>query len=158
MANPIETPAPDAARFHGAVPVFRVASLRASIDHYVTVLGFTVDFEGPGMFASVSRDRCTLFLCEGDQGHPGAWTWIGVSDADQVHAEYQRTGATIRNPPTNYPWAYEMQIADVDGNVLRLGSDVKTDRPTTLSPWRDMHGHVWVENPEGGFRRVEEPV
>jgi catechol 2,3-dioxygenase-like lactoylglutathione lyase family enzyme len=143
MSDRIDHDAPGATGFHHAVPVLRVASLAASIDHYATVLGFTLDFEGPGRFASVSRGECTLFLCEGDQGHPGAWTWIGVADADQLHAEYQRSGAVIRNPPTNYPWAYEMQVADLDGNVLRLGSEVKEDRPTTLTPWRDMRGHVW---------------
>jgi hypothetical protein len=145
----------EATGFHGAVPIFRVASLRASVEHYVNVLGFNMDFEGPGPFASVSRDRCTVFLCEGDQGHPGTWAWIGVSDTDQLHAEYQRKGANIRHPPTNYPWAYEMQVADLDGNVLRLGSDVKKDRAIGLGPWRDMDGNVWVENPGGGFRRVE---
>jgi hypothetical protein len=32
-------------------------------------------------------------------------------------------------PPTNFPWALEMQVEDPDGNVLRIGSEPKTDRP-----------------------------
>ncbi len=93
--------------FDPATPIFCVANVGASIEYYVNALGFKVDWQaGPG-FASVSRDRCHLFLCEKDQqGHPGAWTWIGVTDADSLAAEYRKTGAKIRHPPTNYPWAY----------------------------------------------------
>jgi hypothetical protein len=28
-------------------------------------------------------------------------------------------------PPTNFPWALEMQVKDPDGNVLRIGSEPK---------------------------------
>ena len=59
--------------FGGATPILRVRDLAASVTYYTTVLGFQEDWQGPGLFASVSRDRCILFLCEGDQGNPGAW-------------------------------------------------------------------------------------
>src|SRR5690242_8516520 len=134
----------------GATPIFRVTNLRASIEHYVNVLGFNLDWEGAGTFASVSRDRCHLFLCEGDQGHLGTWTWIGVHDTDALAAEYRRSGAKLRHPPTNYPWAYEMQIEDPDGNVLRFGSDPKKDEP--FGPFRDMHGRLWP--PQGADTTV----
>ena len=64
-----------------AVPVLRVQSLRASIEHYTTVLGFAVQWELPG-FAALRRDHCLLFLCEGDQSPPRAWVWISVADAE----------------------------------------------------------------------------
>jgi hypothetical protein len=35
----------------------------------------------------------------------------------------------IRLKPTNFAWAYEMQVEDPDGRVLRFGSDPKGDRP-----------------------------
>jgi|NGEPerStandDraft_6_1074524.scaffolds.fasta_scaffold173452_2 catechol 2,3-dioxygenase-like lactoylglutathione lyase family enzyme len=124
----------------GATPIFRVASLRASIGYYVNALGFKVNWDAGG-FASVSRDRCCLFLCEGDQGHTGTWTWIGVNDTESLAAEFRQSGATIRHPPTNYPWAYEMQVEDPDGNVLRFGSDPKKDEP--FGPFLDMHGRLW---------------
>lgn len=69
----------DMIKFEGATPIFRVEDLRASIDYYVNVLGFTVDWEYSNTIASVSRDRCCLFLCEREQGPPredqpfGAW-------------------------------------------------------------------------------------
>jgi catechol 2,3-dioxygenase-like lactoylglutathione lyase family enzyme len=132
-----------------AAPIFRVADLRASLDYYVRVLGFTVDWDYPGIIASVSRDRCCIFLCEVDQGNPGAWTWIGVPDAAALHDELRGRGARIRHPPTNYEWAYEMQVADLDGNVLRLGSEPLADRPP--GPWLDMYGRRWPPpTPQGG--------
>ena len=90
--------------FGNAIPIFHVADVRASIEYYVNSLGFKVDW-GEAGFVSVSRDRCNLFLCENDQGHPGTWTWIGVNDADSLAAEFRGKGGRIRNPPTNYPWA-----------------------------------------------------
>jgi catechol 2,3-dioxygenase-like lactoylglutathione lyase family enzyme len=138
--------------FHPASPVLRVRNLAASLEYYVTRLGFRVDWEAAAGSASVSRDRCHLMLSEGDQGHPGAWVWIGVADVEPLHAEYVAAGVIIRHPPTNYPWALEMQVLDPDGNVLRLGSDRLTGVPH--GEWLDMHGVAWAQAPDGGWRRV----
>lgn len=139
--------------FGGAAPIFRVASLIASLEYYVTVLGFMIDWEDSGNIASVSRDRCCIFLCEGDQGHPGGWAWIGVGDVDAVFEQLRAKGARVRHPPTNYTWACEMQVEDLDGNVLRLGSEPRKDRP--LGEWLDMRGDAWLKNPDGGWTRVD---
>src|ERR1700760_3254020 len=108
--------------FGKAIPVFRVKSVAAAVEYYTTVMGFHYQW-GSEMFASVSREKSTIFLCEGDQGHFGTWVWIGVNDVAELDAELRAKGAKIRHAPTNYPWAYEMQVEDLDGNVLRLGSD-----------------------------------
>jgi catechol 2,3-dioxygenase-like lactoylglutathione lyase family enzyme len=126
--------------FHAPAPIFRVASVQASTGYYVNALGFKVAWEA-GDIVSVCRDECQIFLVEGDQGNPGAWAWIGVADAGALHDEYRASGAKIRNPPTNFWWAFEMQVEDLDGNVLRLGSDPKEGIP--YGPWRDMHGKLW---------------
>src|SRR5688572_27559934 len=109
--------------FETVSPILRVANLAASLTYYVDVLGFKIDWHDPGVIASVSRDHVSIFLCEGDQGHAGAWVWIGVSDLDALHTDIQQLGAIIRVPPTNYPWALEMHVEDPDGNVLRFGSE-----------------------------------
>ena len=127
--------------FGPATPVLRVADLVASLAYYIDVLGFTRDWQASESFASVSRDRCCIFLCQGGQGHRGSWTWIGVSDAGALHDELARRGARIRQAPTNFPWAREIQVEDVDGNVLRFGSDSLKDQP--FGPWLDMHGVSW---------------
>jgi catechol 2,3-dioxygenase-like lactoylglutathione lyase family enzyme len=81
------------------VPIFRVGNLPASIDYYVKILGFKLDWHEPGIMASVSRNRCSLMLCEGDQGNPGTWVWIGAEDVESLFAEYKLTGAKVRHPP-----------------------------------------------------------
>lgn len=148
-----EGPTAAATVVEGVTPIFRVQSLPASLDYYLTVLGFKIDFHEPGIIASVSRDRCSIFLIEGDQGHPGTWVWIGVNDIEPLFEDYRNKGARIRHPPTNYRWAYEMQIEDPDGHVLRFGSEPKKDRP--FGEWLDMHGRNWVRSPDGGWTRVE---
>jgi hypothetical protein len=57
------------------------------------------------------------------------WIWIGVQDVRALHSQYVHSGAKIRNPPNNFEWALEMQIEDLDGNVLRIGSDPEKDEP-----------------------------
>jgi predicted enzyme related to lactoylglutathione lyase len=117
-----------------AVPILRVRNLAASIDFYTKVLGFRVDWGGEsGIMASVSRDRGSLMLCQGDQGNAGTWVWIGVEDADALHRELSAAGAKIPLPPTNYPWALEFHVQDPDGHVLRFGSEPREDRP--FSEW-----------------------
>jgi hypothetical protein len=54
-------------------------------------------------------------------------------------------GARIRRPPTNYPWAFEMQVEDLDGNVLRFGSDSIPGE--SYGEWLDMHGRLWPFSP-----------
>ena len=139
--------APAKLAFGGVTPVLRVRDVAASRDYYVQCLGFQVNFEAPD-FVSVSRGKCCLFLCEGDQGNPGSWVWIDGKDVDAVYEELKRSGAKIRHPPTNYSWALEMQVEDLDGNILRLGSDPRDGEPD--GEWLDMYGRRWLNR-----KRVE---
>lgn len=67
-----------AVEFEGVAPILRVADIVASCDYYVAKLGFNLNWQNPQVgFASVSRGECHLFLCRGDQGHPGSWIWVG---------------------------------------------------------------------------------
>ena len=139
--------APAKLAFGGVTPVLRVRDVAASRDYYVQCLGFQVNFEAPD-FVSVSRGKCCLFLCEGDQGNPGSWVWIDGKDVDAVYEELKTSGAKIRHPPTNYSWALEMQVEDLDGNILRLGSDPREGEPD--GEWLDMYGRRWLNR-----KRVE---
>src|SRR5215469_1451713 len=109
--------------FGKVTPVLRVSDVQASEEYYVNRLGFKVDFRAPNYFVSVTRGQCCLFLCQGDQGHFGGWVWIDGVDVEKVYEELLASGEKIRHNPTNYPWALEMQVEDLDGNVLRIGSD-----------------------------------
>ncbi len=136
--------------FEGVCPILRVQNLVASIEYYVSKMGFKVDWQAPG-FASVSRGQCHIFLSVGDQGNPGSWVWVGVEDAEKLFAEYLESGARVRHPPTNYSWAYEMQVEDLDGNILRLGSDQR-DEP--IGEWLDMRGVRWVQSAAGEWEKA----
>jgi predicted enzyme related to lactoylglutathione lyase len=110
-------------RFECIEPILCVSDIPDSLRFYVDLLGFENAPWGTDEFTHVSRDGQGIYLCRKGQGKPGAWVWIGVQSVETLHEEYKGRGITIRQPPTKYPWALEMQIEDPDGNVLRIGSE-----------------------------------
>ncbi len=108
-------------------PIFNVHDLQKSLGYYRDVLGYKVDWQDgkPADFASVSRGDGVLFLCQGCQGTPGAWAMYIARDVDKLHREITGKGARVRLPPTDMPWGLrEMHVSDLDGNVLRYGTDL----------------------------------
>ena len=106
-------------------PIITVGKLDASIRYYRDKLGFKFDWTDgdPADFGSVTRGDFQLFMCERCQGHPGSWIWVTTPDVDVLYTELVKRGALIRARPENKPWGVrEMQVADPDGNVLRIGS------------------------------------
>jgi catechol 2,3-dioxygenase-like lactoylglutathione lyase family enzyme len=148
MTDPTPT-----SQFRAASPILPVSDLTRSLDYYVRVLGFAVDWQDATGMASVTRDGCALMLCQGDQGHAGTWVWVGVADVDALHQDLKARGALVRHPPSDYPWAREMQIADPDGNVLRLGSDPRVGAEP--GEWLDMHGVRWAQDSFGAWQRAD---
>jgi catechol 2,3-dioxygenase-like lactoylglutathione lyase family enzyme len=127
--------------FGSPVPVFRVKDVSASIAYYVDSLGFKLQWRANDGFACVARGECSIFLTDDNQSQPRMWIWIGVPDVRALHSQYVTSGAKIRNPPNNFLWALEMQVEDLDGNVLRIGSDPEEDKP--LGVFRDADGVGW---------------
>jgi len=121
--------------FEHAEPILRVSDMAVTVRYYTEVLGFANAEWGSDHFTSVSRDRASIYLCRGSQGQPGTWAWIGVEDVDALYEEYIQSGARVRNPPRNYPWALEIHVEDPDGHILRFGSEPKSDRP--FDDWAD---------------------
>jgi predicted lactoylglutathione lyase len=117
-------------RLECVIPILSVKSLPASVDYYINVLGFKTDWSDDTAAAQVSRDGFPIMLCQGEQGNPGTWVWIGVDgDIDALCQACRSSGATIRQEPTNHEWAYEMRVEDPDGHVLRFGTEPKADEP-----------------------------
>jgi|SRR5215475_5561164 len=117
-------------RVEGADPILSVANMAAAVRYYVDVLGFENAPWGDEAFTSVSRDRAGIYLCAGEyQGRPGAWVWVGVEDAMMLYEELKASGARLRHAPRNYPWAFEFHVEDLDGNVLRVGSEPQANLP-----------------------------
>jgi predicted enzyme related to lactoylglutathione lyase len=106
----------------GITPILRADDLEATKRYYLDVLGFKLDWDVPYM-CSVSRDAQSIMICDGYQGQAGTWLWIGVEDADALYAELVGKGALIRDPPQNFEWAYEFQVEDPNGHVLRFGAE-----------------------------------
>jgi catechol 2,3-dioxygenase-like lactoylglutathione lyase family enzyme len=122
-ANPEER---GVSRFLSSVPILNVRNVPASIDYYVHKLGFEKEWDwgAPPTFGCVWRDQVRIFLCEGGQGAPGTWISIFVQNVDALYEDYQRRGAIIRQAPANFPWGVrEMNVQDLDGHRLRMGSD-----------------------------------
>ncbi|HSV22589.1 MAG TPA: VOC family protein [Xanthobacteraceae bacterium] len=120
------------AMIENVTPILRVENLEASRRYYIQTLGFSLDWDTDGAI-SVSRDGKSIMLCEGEQGQPGTWLWIGVEDADALYAEFLAKGAHIRSPPQNFSWAYEFEVADLTAMFFALGLGRSLDRPTEIS-------------------------
>ena len=138
----------------GAAPILRVADVSASVRYYTEALGFSVDWAYPTI-VSVSRGHCTIFLSQGDQTSGPTWVWIGVPDVQALHEELRSRGAHVRQVPTNFEWALEMQISDPDCNVLRIGSEPLAG--AAQGPWLDATGRVWSQQSDGSWLLTEPP-
>jgi ankyrin repeat protein len=117
--------------FEHATPILPVKDLLRSIAYYEQKLGFGKVWQAgePPTFACVRHDDASLFLSQGSyHGTPPVWVFIGVENVDTLQRQYQASGATISNPPQDYPWgSREMHVADPDGNRLRLASPVRNE-------------------------------
>ena len=66
---------------------------------------------------------------------PGCWLWMGFDgDIFALYEKLRSAGVKIKLPPTNFSWAYEMQIEDPDGHVLRFGTS-----PSDKEPFADLN-------------------
>ena len=122
-------------RFKHAEPILRVSDMAATVRYYTEALGFVNAEWGSEHFSGVLRDQVLIYLCRGAQGQPGTWAWVGVEDVNALYEEYIQSGARVRHPPRNYPWALEIHVEDPDGHVLRFGSEPMSDR--SFDDWAD---------------------
>jgi uncharacterized glyoxalase superfamily protein PhnB len=123
--------------FECLIPILNVKNFAASMDYYVSKLGFSKkwDWGDPPSFGSVGRGKIEIFLSEGGQGQAGMWISIFVEDVDALHEEYKKSGAMIRQPPTNMPWGIrEMNVQDPDGHRFRMGSH--SEGPVDQEGWK----------------------
>lgn len=120
----------DNMRLENIAPILNVTDMARSLAFYVDVLGFNKADWGDDNFTSVARDNCGVYLCKGGQGQRGTWIWVGFDgDIFDLYRRLKLKGVRIRLEPTNFSWAYEMQIEDPDGHVLRFGTDPNANEP-----------------------------
>ena len=117
-------------RVENVTPILNVRDINKSLAFYVDILGFKNSEWGDNNFTSITRDRMGLYLCKGQQGASGTWIWIGFDgDIFLLYESLKSKGAKIKLPPTNFSWAYELQVEDPDGHVLRFGTDPNSNEP-----------------------------
>lgn len=109
------------------IPVLPAKCLKRSRDFYVETLGFKVDWgdADDALVCQVSRDGRPIMLKEDPRLGSPACVWIGL-ESDQLFAEFIAKGVSVLEGPQNQPWAYEMLIEDIDGNILWLGTEPKS--------------------------------
>jgi catechol 2,3-dioxygenase-like lactoylglutathione lyase family enzyme len=108
-----------------AIPILKVRELAATQRYFRDVLGFELEWEhgDPPDFAAVQRAEAVLFVCTRCQSVPGAWVMIFTADVDRLYRELAGKKARIEMAPRDMPWGLrEMNVADLDGNILRFGS------------------------------------
>ena len=111
-------------------PVLYVKDMSRSLAFYVDILGFKKAEWGNENFTSVGRDNSGIYLCKGGQGNPGTWIWIGFDgDIFSLHQQLISKGVTIKLPPINFSWAYEMRVEDPGGHILRFGTEPNDKEP-----------------------------
>ena len=108
-------------------PVFLVTDLDRSIAFYRDKLGFEVEFNYEGFYASVMRDGCRIHLnCSAvtprDQRAFEAAehidVCIGVSDANALASHYASAGVTFTVQLREMPYGREFYIRDPNGYIL----------------------------------------
>jgi catechol 2,3-dioxygenase-like lactoylglutathione lyase family enzyme len=111
-------------------PIFPVADLRASLEHYET-LGFRVaPYANGDDYGFAERDGVDLHLTYRPTSYyPDGGisvAYLVVDDASNLFAEWTRPGiGGTTDAPADMPWGMHEGIhADPDGNIIRFGSQI----------------------------------
>jgi catechol 2,3-dioxygenase-like lactoylglutathione lyase family enzyme len=125
-----------ASRLKYVAPVLRVTDLQRSLAYYRDRLGFDLEFNYEGFYASVVRDDCHVHLncaapLERDQKAFDAAEHLdacfGVEDAEALANALASSGAEFSVALRNMPYGREFYIKDPDGYIL--GFIQPTDSP-----------------------------
>lgn len=117
-------------RIENVTAILSVSDMNKSLSFYIGILGFKKADWGDDSFTCIYKDNSGLYLCKGGQGVSGTWIWVGFDgDIFTLHQKLKSDGVTIKLPPTNFSWAYEMQVEDPDGHILRFGTDPSEKEP-----------------------------
>ena len=109
-------------------PSLDVQDLPAAIRFYVETLGFGLSVETP-VLGIVESDGHQVHLRQGGSDSAAARVWIGVEDIALLYEQYSAKGVKINQEPTNFSWAYQMIVEDLDGNLLVFGSEPLEGEP-----------------------------
>jgi len=128
---------PRAAQFSSVCPSFAVPDVVVAAEYYRDKLGFEIlgCFLDPPVYGIVGRHSVRVHLGLIETGVPsspntvrreeGIDAYIWVDDVDALHAELQRRGARVVDPPTKRVYGcYEMVAEDNNGFRIAFGMDI----------------------------------
>src|SRR4030095_632844 len=116
-----------ASRLTYVAPVLRVADLGRSLTYYRHQLGFDLEFDYEGFYASVIRDGCRVHLnrsapLERDQKGLEAPEYLaagfGCEDAEALANALASSGAVFSVKLRSMPYGREFYVRDPDGYIL----------------------------------------
>lgn len=108
-----------------------VLDLARSTNYYTSVLGLDIEFTAPG-WTFLSRGSLRVMLGECTDAMPpselGDHSWYGyvtVSDATELFAEYQASGAEFIQALADKPWGMrEFGVRTIDGHRIMFGQEL----------------------------------
>jgi len=109
-------------------PYLEDSDISESIRYYLDVLGFDLYVETP-VLAIIQRDGHQIHLRPSNTNINPQRVWIGVEDIAVLFRQLKENGVIFNQLPTNFSWAYQMMIEDLDGNLLIFGSGPLEDQP-----------------------------
>ncbi len=120
-----------------SAPVLLVRDVKASADYFRDCCGFKYDllWGDPAGFCMVWRDNLCIMLSQTDQADRIVPNWkvvhqmwdayFWVDDADALHDEFVKAGATIDYGLSDKPYGCrEFGIRDSDGHDIAFGQDL----------------------------------
>jgi len=123
-------------------PILGVKNVRQAAEYYRDVLGFTLDplngvfqpsaDEPGGVYAIVKRYGVSVHLqirrgevARRDSRAGERDVYFYVNDVEGLHAEFERKGATILQPPREAPYGLrELVVEDLNGYRLVFGEEL----------------------------------
>lgn len=114
------------ATLRSIAPILPTADMAAMQRHYEQ-LGFSVQLHRED-YGTASRDGINLHfhLVPEHQRSAGAAIYIGVDDADALHAEWRQAGVGETSDLFDPGFGvWEAAHTDADGNLIRFGSPIR---------------------------------
>jgi len=123
-------------KFDKAVPILYSTDVKASVRYFIDCLKFEHHWmwredpcsdESPS-FAGIHRDDVEIFFCKDNQGGPGTWLSLMVTNVDDYYELIKDSGAKITSPPETKSWNMrEMLVECPDGHMIRIGHNTSCD-------------------------------
>ncbi len=119
------------------IPVLHMTNADATEEFYCRLLGFRREFNVPAnetrrdpCYLGVSRDGAVLHLSShADDGVVGGVVYFLTDDVDALHSEFLSKKVSIHIAPVDQTWGMrELYVLDPDGNSVRFGAPVRSER------------------------------